>query len=148
MCYEYECDIEITRVQSRCNTLQHAATRCNTLQHVLMCVSHTFSRDIKMRMILISHASNRVATHCNTLQHTATHCNNLPHVLMYVILVLLACNQLGCVHNNPNTPIFQNASATRMTFSATYCSTLQHTATYCNTLQHTATSNEPSTRLL
>jgi len=73
-------------VQTRCNTLQHAATRCNTLQHAA-------TRCNNVSIIFVSQHTSKceLQTHCNTLQHTATHCNKL--------------HANKCTHTNKHTPL-------------------------------------------
>jgi len=67
------------RVESYCNTVQHAATRCNTLQSTRTYQntlhSITLTRTHRLHVVTI-----RAGAHCITLQHAATRCNTLQHV--------------------------------------------------------------------
>jgi len=65
---------------TRCNTLQHAATHCNTLQHAIThcnTLQHTVTHRLNMRRAFVRYSQECIDTHCNTLQHAATHCNTL-----------------------------------------------------------------------
>ena len=74
------------RLNTYCNTLQHATTHGNTLQHT---ATHY-------------NTLQHTATHCNTLQHTAAHCNTLICITRLFRRRTTYCNTLQhtAVHGN------------------------------------------------